>query len=320
MKNSIKIFLILAMLYNITTVAQTKISLTGIIKAETGLQTNGLVHIVTLNNKKTTIGKINADGTFLVDSTNTGRFYIYAIPDPKSGSVYLPTYYLQYLSLNEATIISSFGNVSGIEINLIKRTVSENGIALLEGRFSYADNNTDDNTELSRNWLNNAYTPTKAINISQPPCKNMSVLLYNSADQVVAYAVTDLQGYYSFKNLTGGNYRIEGQRYSYTTEFGGYLNVSVSGTTQTSLRMVNQAVTGISEMEYKQEQVIFYPNPFQSRLNLGQYSGKMTVTNLMGTVFFEKDSFEVGEISTENWPKGVYIINHEGNTDKILKN
>jgi hypothetical protein len=312
--------LLITILCGMSAAAQTRINFTGVINRGAGLQTNGIVQIINLNNRITTIGKINTDGTFLVDSTNTGLFYIYAIPDPKSGSAYLPTYYLEYLTMNEATMIPSSGNVSGININLIQRTASENGAALLEGRFSYADFSSDDNTELSRNWLDNTYTPTAPINIFQPPCKNMSVLLYNSSNQIVAHSVTDLQGYYSFKNLNGGNYRIQGQRYSYSTEFGGYINVSASGTTQTSLRMVNGAVTGIDETEKEINQSISYPNPFQSSLNISRMKGIVTITDLLGIVYFENAFFEGAEIQTENWPKGVYLIKCAGSISKILKN
>ena len=299
---------------------EAQISFTGLINRGSGLQANGIVQIINLNNKITTIGKINTDGTFLVDSTTTGRFYIYAIPDPKSGSSYLPTYYLEYLKMSDANVIPSSGNVSGIEINLIPRTVSENGSALLEGRFSYADYRSDENTELDRNWLDNAYTPTSPINIFQPPCKNMAVLLYNSSNQVVAHTVTDLQGYYAFKNLTGGNYRIEGQRYSYPTEFGGYINVASSGTTQTKLRMGNQVVTGFAESGMSKEQLISYPNPFQSKLNINLYNAKLTITDLVGNVYLENASFEGGEIQTENWPKGIYLVKCAGLVSKIVKN
>lgn len=317
MKTKIAVSFLVTMFYFMD--AYSQIYFEGLIHRGTGFQSDGMVQIINLNTRQTTIGKINSGGSFLVDSTQTGQFYIYAIPDPKSGSAYLPTYYLQYLRISSATVIPASGNVSGIDIKLIQRTVSENGSALLEGRFGYADYYSDNNTELSRNWLNNTYTPTKSINIIEPPCKNMSVLLYNSSNQVVAHAVTDLQGYYSFKNLKGGNYRIEGQRYPYNTEFGGNVNVAASGTTQTSLRMVNQAVTSIED-NLKYINLISYPNPFQSKLNIGQYKGIVSITDLMGNVYFQKEFFDGGEIITENWPKGVYLVKCAGSVSKILKN
>jgi hypothetical protein len=83
--------------------------------------------------------------------------------------------------------------------------------------------------------------------------------------------------------------------------------------------MVGPPITGIAEMEDAKEQSISYPNPFQSSLNINLLKGSVTITDLMGIIYFENTTFEGVEILTENWPKGVYLIKCAGSVSKILK-
>ena len=294
-------------------------SISGTVRKGTNLVTSGAVYATDVSIPRTYMGKINSDGTFKVDSTSSGRYQIYAVPASAQGLGYSPTYYVNKLKMSDATIINGQGVVTGIDLYLVQQTTTETGSASIEGRFNFGDGSNDERHPFNKTWFNYTFVPSAPINQFGDPCKNLPVLLYNNAGKIVGNTVTDLQGYYTFKNLAGGNYRLEGQKYDYTTEFGGFINVQTTGITRVALHMMKPIVTFIPQDRPTSADTAPFPNPFQNTVEIANNGGRISITDLAGKKYYESGASSFSDINTTDWPEGVYLVITKYSHYKLIK-
>ena len=278
----------------------------------------GIVMAINLNTSKSRISKVSGNGSFKVDSLSKGTYVLYAVPNPVSIPGYASTYYVNKLKLNDAVTLNLIGHIKETDIYLIPISKKENGTSKIQGRFSYDDENTDDTTSFAKNWLAGLSVPKSVIQISSQPCKNMPVLLYNGGNEVINSTITDIEGYYGFNNLSGGKYKLAGQRYGYQTENQGEVIVIANSEEVTSLKMI-KLTTGLGHNSLNQSSTgtYVYPNPFQNIIEIRGYQGNISVSDITGIVYYEAPSSQ--SINTSNWPSGVYFLKAGNLVQKIVK-
>jgi hypothetical protein len=296
------------------------LSISGQVHQGTGLLTNGLLMAINKTTNKTHITKVT-NGQFKADSLDKGDYILYAVPN--AGSNYLPTYYVNKVNMEDAVNVPLYGKIIGIDLYLVPAGVKETGIAYIQGRFSYADGNTDDTTSYAKNWLGVSYVPAGPIAISGHPCKTMPIKVYNSSAELISWGMTDTAGYFDLPNLKGGTYYVNGQRYGYSTENKGVVEVASNETKEVSLRMMPTSTpTGIDDtfLSNSIQTPMAYPNPFKNELSFkGSFKGNLLITDMIGRIYYQNDFLSMETISTASWPEGIYLLKAGNKVQKLMK-
>ncbi len=294
------------------------LSIAGLVHQGSGLLSDGVVMAVEKASGKARYQKVS-NGVFKLDSLRKSEYILYAIPNPVTVTGYLPTYYVNKVKLSEATPLNLLGKIKDVDIYLAAKPSVASGNYTIQGRFSYADNNTDDTTVFAKSWFATSYTPASPIVITENPCKNLPVVLYNNNNQLVQSTVTDLDGYFVFNNLTSGTYKAQGQRVNYTTENNGVVQVG-NTTTETANLRLEQMLDGLEdENAGNVNAVVAYPNPFKDELQLKGYKGAISIHDLTGNLYFETTISENETIDASNWPSGFYLLKIGNKVQKLAK-
>jgi hypothetical protein len=295
------------------------LSIAGLVHQGTGLLSDGVVIAVEKGSGKARYQKVN-NGVFKIDSLRKSEYILYAVPNPVTVTGYLPTYYVNKVKLSEAIPLNLLGKIKDVDIYLVAKSSVASGNSTIQGRFSYADNNTDDTTVFGKNWFGNSNTPASPIVITENPCKNLPVLLYNSNNQLVQSTVTDIDGYFGFQNISSGTYKALGQRVNYSTENSGEVVVDQNNVATASLRL-ERIVSGIEEESAQggSENVFAFPNPFKDELQLKGFNGKVSIYDLAGNLYFETTLQTNETINSSTWPSGFYLLKTGNKVQKLIK-
>lgn len=294
------------------------LKVTGLVHEGTGtnLLGNGIFMAINLSTGTTSISKVT-NGLIDADSLFQGGYYLYAVPNPFVSTNYFPTYFVNKIDPNQAAYIPMTGSVSDLDIYLVAKTVSETGTATLNGRFYYFDGSSDAGTDFSKKWFNTPVPPT-TISISGNSCNTLPVLLYNSQNQIVAWTVTDTEGYFQFKNLAGGDYYARGQRYEYQNYNNGYVNIPYASTKESTFRLFKSIATDLENIELVPNELKAYPNPLQNQFQLS-FEGEVSIADVSGNIVYEQEHHAEIPIDASTWPKGVYFLKAGNTVQKLIK-
>lgn len=320
MKTSLLVMLVVCLTGKTAVFSQGADSLkvTGLVHEGTGsnLLSNGIFMAINLSNRSTSISKVT-NGEIKADSLFQGGYYLYAVPNPFVNTNYLPTYYVNKIDPSQAAYVPVTGSVSDLDVYLVAKTFSETGTATLNGRFYYSDGSSDAETDFSKTWFNTPVPPS-SISITGNPCNTLPVLLYNSQNQIVAWTITDTQGYFQFQNLAGGDYYARGQRYEYQNGNDGYLNITSASTKESTFRLYKTVLTDLENSELAHNAINVYPNPFQDHFQFS-FEGQVGITNMSGNVVYEQGHSGETRLNTSSWPKGVYFLKVGDKVQKLIK-
>lgn len=297
------------------------LSISGLVHQGAGYLQDGVVMAINKTNNKTKITRIKAGGIFKADSLSKGDYILYAVPNPNSVSNYVPTFYINTVSMSQAITMPLEWKIIDVDIYLASKTTTSAGTAKINGRFSYADSNTDDTSATySKNWFGVSYAPSGPIAIQGNPCKTLPVQLYNSSNKLIQWALTDTDGYFKFQNLTGGNYKVMGQRLGYITENEGLVELAQTETKDFNFRLTRSLATELDDDNIGNNSITTaYPNPFKDELFISGFKGNVRVTDLTGSVYYSNAFFTQQTISTSDWPKGIYLVKTGDKVHKVLK-
>lgn len=294
------------------------LSLSGKVHQGSGLLTDGVVMAIS-NHAPTQIGKVT-NGNFTIQSLSKGEYTFYAIPNPMAVTAFLPTYYVKTIQREDARYINIMGDVQGVDMYLVPVSPSAAGAAKVNGRFGYASDITDDTTKFA-SFKFNQRAPSTSISLLANPCQNLPILLYNSDGQLVRWAITDANGYFSFEGLPAGRYFAYGQREGYYTEQDGQLDLVADGTYTGAFYMYpGKKVAGLKENGTGAKSNLAYPNPFTDRLYLQAVEGEpVLVSDATGVDFYSATHHREEPIDTEAWPSGVYFLRVGNHVQKVVK-
>jgi len=240
------------------------------------------------------------NGNFEFENIFQANYSIYAIPIFEIDTIYFPKYFPTYnynnLNWSENKNLNINSNINNINISLNKYNVLYYGKSAISGEFFFNSGN-------------------KTVN------KEITVLLYNSQNQVIAFSSLDDNNKYYFENLPLGNYKIYPEN---------------AGRTSTpALINLNSNISQLSNLDFKVSNTIIeyienasknininslakiYPNPFYDILNININDSniknfKVEIFDLFGKkVFTNNFNFSENQIINLNLAyltKGMYFI------------
>ncbi|MBN9484905.1 MAG: hypothetical protein BGO70_05705 [Bacteroidetes bacterium 43-93] len=242
------------------------------------------------------------------DSATTGTYRIKAqlLNGPSSGTGALPTYATSALMWNSASILYHSGDDLGQDINLQYGTVT-GGPGFISGNVSAgANKGTKDGI----------------------PGMNVFLMDYNK--KAIAYAITDINGDYSFNKVPVGNYSIYPESMSYYTT-AGTATITTSSATISNVdflrsekhKTIMPNTTGITVIE--KEVLSIYPNPAKDRViinmnNPAETKSDLTIFNMNGQKLYQQ-SFNGNhtEVDLKGWAKGIYFIKIENENLRLIR-
>lgn len=96
------------------------------------------------------------------------------------------------------------------------------------------------------------------------------------------------------------------------------LEVSGSSICASTSNEVDMSLVSVKEVE--DEMVVIYPNPFKDELKIVGSSGFVTIVNLLGEVVYQTTNLRREKIVLDHLVNGVYLVNVNGKTHKLIKN
>ena len=148
---------------------------------------------------------------------------------------------------------------------------------------------------------------------------NTPVILYNSANEPVAWTITDNAGYYVFENIALNTYKVVAETASALAESDVVLTNNNSATNADLILKSQLDNTGIKSVE--NIVINIFPNPVADNLNI-EVSDATTIRiyTMLGKLLFDKNlnqGINTLDISTIN--KGIYIARIGKETLRISK-
>lgn len=213
---------------------------------------------------------------------------------------FLPTYHLASVYWSSATNISHTGGATtGKDIHLQNGTVTS-GPGFVGGNISAG-----------------------AGRGTGTGVNGMLVYLRGSNNQLIASAVTDDDGNYSFSDIAIGTYSVYPEAINYNTTPFNTIHLSASQPhveavdfEQTETEIKPKNTTGIAKISEK-DGLSIYPNPAKNALNVENRNGsfnQVKVTNALGQVIKEVNLEKgVNKIDVSEMNSGIYYLLISGN-------
>lgn len=230
---------------------------------------------------------------------------------------YLPTYFPNVLYWNEATTVTSPGNVNALyNIDMVSGT-NPGGPGFIGGLISEGANFTSGQVKTRGEG---------------DPLENVSILLLTENDLPISHTVTDDQGEFEFPNLAWGTYKVvvevlgKEQGVKMITIGSGNPNGNVNfEVNETYVTKIEDVLNGAS--------LKVFPNPVDENINVQIEIRKNTnlnisVSSLLGKTIISKNTdldqgIQTLNINMSNLPTGIYFLNmsdgQEVISHKIMK-
>ena len=208
-------------LFDAITIFEPLPTISGMVHIGPNLLVNGIAVLY----KRTEANKFEAvnyttiyNGYYSFTINNVDSFLVYAIPPfyfPfNTYPSYFPTYFSDNLNWKISTRIKTLSNIYNADIYLN----SYNSIFYGEGNVSGQINffNFDDyETHIYNNtWFENNNLQNGIIN---NPARNITLLLLNDEGLPVSYCLSDINGFFEFKNIELGNYSVYAEKAGFIT-------------------------------------------------------------------------------------------------------
>ncbi|HPJ63052.1 NosD domain-containing protein [Lentimicrobium sp.] len=156
------------------------------------------------------------DGKFIFEELPAGTYYLFALGEPTMYNGFLPSYYASGSFWQPAYLLPLDSDVYDIDIRLQRLgDVIQPGTGSISGVYTYLGDAGRDADVYNESWFDPAGPPA-----SQPgylPASNHVVYLMNtSLTHVIRWALTDMEGNFTFESLPFGTYRLWGEKAGYT--------------------------------------------------------------------------------------------------------
>jgi hypothetical protein len=254
------------------------------------------------------------NGSYLFTNVEDGDYIIKVIPDTSQNA--LPTYYGNTELWNQASVISMTNSNSLDSVNIIIIPLdSLDGNSFISG---YVGEEDDGTKSLSQKSVNH---PVKDANVYLQS-------LENSSWKTIARTLSNIEGYFEFKNVPMGTHRaildvpgliiIDFQ----TIEVNGGDTINGIEFEITS-EGINNNTTGIISFTKENINIEVYPNPAATQLYIKHSLQKITdyrIYNVTGQLIQQgKLQDELSVIQVESLSKGIYYLKISNTTVKFLK-
>lgn len=230
-------------------------------------------------------------------------YIIYAIPSFVQYPNYVPTYYESSVFWVDAIEVPVSDNVTGADINLIGFNWLPTGTGTITGNVV---------------WNDSTSTSTYKDRLG-PSVEDITILLMTLDDNVLIYTSTDAQGYFEFKTLPYGTYKVYTELTGHIT-YPAIVTLDETNYTVQGIQIIingSTIVVGIDDStENSTDNFSVFPNPVNDLLNLSILSNKPTdinvaILNALGqTVHSEVIHVNSGnhlhQVNVSKLPGGIY--------------
>jgi PKD repeat protein len=289
----------------------TTYSVSGNVYAGGALVSNAAVLL--LGNTGSIYAETVYNGYYQFLNVPVGTYIIYAIPSYILYPNYIPTYYESSLFWLDAVEIQVNSDVTGADINLIGFNWSANGIGTITGYIIWNDT-TSTNTYKDR--------PGNSV-------EDITILLMDLDDNVITFTSTDADGYFEFKTLPFGTYKVYTELTGHIT-YPAIITLDENNYTVTDIEIIvngSTIIVGIDNIPGTNAgNVIVFPNPVNDLLNLKIQTDEasrlgLSVVNTLGqTIYSESISVNRGSqihtINVDKLPKGLYFVRIENKNNQ----
>ena len=258
-------------------------------------------------------------GFFKFASLLPETYILYALPDTLDADVG-GCYYLGDLQWNESNMVEVDGDVYDVDMAL---PALVQGFALGEGHISGLFDYPDEQPFKARDFYCRPWLREEdETEYCEGGLSNVGVLLLNATKQrILAFALTDYEGHFSFNNLPFGTYHVLADLPRYGRGLCEEITLSLERPSVDSLHLfVNQE--GRVSLYYKDEKIstttlCVYPNPAEEKVTVCGLKANMEyrvmVQNSLGMVVLpemQMSSNLLGEcsISVAELSTGIYFI------------
>lgn len=275
-------------------------SLSGTVNAGGNPFSNGTVQLFEQNGADYTAvaaDSIHIDGTFTFKWLKTTKYLIRALPSASQTS-YLPSYYVNALQWQDATVIDLKGKIIGLDLALVPSDVTSSGAGSISGAVDLQDTSF--------------VSKQKALYLLQ-----MTVIVMKDGN-VVSYGLTDFEGNYTINNLSDGIYDVYVEMPGYS-KWSQSVSITNGSSSQAFFTLKKGEITSMTDVSANTDEVI-YPNPANSNISIrtNKTFNTIQIVNIDGVVVFEKQNPEK-LIAIACLSSGFYVIKLISDNQTIIK-
>ena len=297
--------------YELITVKET-FSLAGKAMAGNELMKSGSAVLFNKNFRKALISYPITDGSFVFAGLPQAEYTVYVIPEINMYKNYLPTFYINKIFFKTADYITLNDNIEYLTVEL-KNYKMPVGTGKIYGNIFFETIALKD-TVMAENGIRKMNAEV-ATNIAV----NIPVLLLNSANEAVAWTMTDAYGNYAFENIALDNYKVVSETAAAIAEYPVSLNSA--NTTVNADLMLKSELESTDIPDHENNLLALYPNPIVDNLTVELINGtEINIFNAMGQSLMQKQlnaGINVLNLSTLN--KGFFFAKIGGKTIKLIK-
>lgn len=248
------------------------------------------------------------NGNYVFANIPQGEYTIQVMPDRQFYRRYLPTFYVNKLRFREADYITLSQDVDTVNVRLVE-VKTRTGKGRVDGKVTY------ENEKLRDSLFTNRPHKAPAADIAY----DVTVLLLDRTNTVVAWTQTDENGYYEFPEIATEGYRVVCE--TTTSEAGSTVNLTSTSSTA-SVDLVLRAPSEVTSVDIPIEaRMMVSPTEVTDfvRVNLRE-PAELVIYSLQGQPLM-KLQLEAGEhqLSTVSLQKGMHLIAIPGEVYKIVK-
>jgi PKD repeat protein len=286
-------------------------NISGKVQADKNLVTDGIV--ILYEQKFGTWSAINygviSNGEYIINQVPKGNYLLYALPNLEKYSNYLPTYYINAFTWNQAQEVKVNETVANATINLIGLNSTTKGNGKISGSITIDEDAYE--KDIFGRVGSNSLGRTTASKVA-----NIPVYLTDNTGKIIAWTLTDEDGNYTFENLPTGSFKVSVQKPS--TQGGESSTVSLSqGKPEAVVEKLEITkagrVTGTTKNE-NGEALFAYPNPSKGNI---QFSKRVSgaIYDVTGSLILKLDNTTTANLSAVE--KGIYLLKTD--TGEIVK-
>ncbi len=292
---------------------------------------SGIVLLIDVNNnyKAKKYSFVN-NGHYEFNQLQPSNYIIYAIPNFNIDVNYYPTYLPTYLGTStkwqNAGVLNLTNSLINQNINLACNTDILYGPDTISGKIKILDANSFEYNIYYNNWFGNLTN----CNINLEIAPNMPVLLLNSEDEPVRFAMTDSSGKFIVKNLPIDIYKIAPEKAGlntipyladFTTTSTSNINTNIYIATSNIYSYIPETINN------KIDIISVFPNPISENAIVQINTQKQTqliisIENIEGKILLTQKFVSQGNekyfLPFSNLPNGIYFIKIKSENSSIL--
>ncbi len=293
-------------------------SITGNIFAGSNLVPSGVVLLINNNTVINYTHINNGEYTFLGIIPN--NYKLYAVPYFNVGQNYYPKYFPTYSSNVAYWTQSNLFYVDSTinkDINLVSYNDMYYGNCKISGNVMYTANSNFETNIYNQNWFTKNQNETQSFY-----AQNTTVLLLDSNNNIIDYRLTDNQGFFIFKNLEYGTYKIYVEKSGKTTQpVLVYLSKNDTALNNIIITIDDIYITNIKKDKKIKNKISVYPNPVNDFIIINDtYNREKTIIlkNILSQEIINYTSKnKTTKINLSNIKKGLYIVTITNKGDYI---